>query len=137
MSIHSLFGPNRHLRTRCRLALSDSINSCCSRSIKCNVAISVGNVAACSTLLFYQTTRRRSYHSRKFLSLARVQMKRRQSPDACEVHAIEQQLQFMCAQFDRSALARRPPVLAALQSLVPDCQSVAIPDNCLDPIGAL
>lgn len=65
-----------------------------------------------------------------------VQSERRQSPDAREVHAIEQQRQLMLGQLDRDAVASRPLALAA-QSLVPDRQAIAVPDQRFDPIGAL
>jgi hypothetical protein len=43
----------------------------------------------------------------------------------------------MCGQLDRGALASRPPVRAALQSLVSIRQCIAVPDHRLDTICAL
>src|ERR1700684_4073033 len=66
-----------------------------------------------------------------------VRMKHRQSPYPREVDAVEQQAQFLCRDLHRCRIARRPPVSTLLEALVPDRQSVPIPDQDLHPITAL
>jgi hypothetical protein len=56
--------------------------------------------------------------------------------NACEVHSIEQEFELVSAQLDGRTVTRRPFVFAFLQPFVPDRQSVAVPDDWFDPIGA-
>src|ERR1019366_6917473 len=66
-----------------------------------------------------------------------LQRKRRQSSDAREVHAVEQQGQLVLTDLDRGSVLVWPSVLASFQSLVPDRQAIAIPVDRLHAVSAL
>jgi hypothetical protein len=66
-----------------------------------------------------------------------MQRERRQSSDAREVHAIQQEGEFLLRQLDRDGIAGRPLELATLQSLVPYRESCSIPSNRFEPVRPL
>ena len=63
--------------------------------------------------------------------------KERRSPDAGEVHPLEEHRELLLGEFERGRVGTRPFAFTALQTLVPDRQSRRIPDHRLHAIGAL